>query len=85
MPTQSVKTAQIPESIEDMLKRYPDEWLLFEVCERDEYGAPLTGILLAHSPDRDELDDKMDEIEVRRFGIRYSGTIPQDWEVILCG
>ena len=40
-------------------KRYPDEWLWFEVYEVDKAGSPVRGKLLAHSPSRAALDEFM--------------------------
>ncbi len=40
--------------IENMRKKYRNEWLLIKVTKTDESTTtPLSGHLLAHSPDRD--------------------------------
>jgi hypothetical protein len=36
-------------------KKYPDEWVLFEVTEVTEDDLPVKGRLLCHSESRDEL------------------------------
>ena len=36
-------------------KKYPDEWVLFEVTEVDEKNLPVRGRLLCHSKSRDEI------------------------------
>jgi len=38
------------ESVEKLLEQYEGEWIAFRVTERDEYGQPIRGELLAHSP-----------------------------------
>jgi len=39
----------------EMMARYSDEWIFFEVVEDDRYEQPYKGRLIAHSPDRDEI------------------------------
>jgi hypothetical protein len=42
-------------SIDDIKKRYPDEWILIGDPEEDENGSDVSGIVLYHSPDKREL------------------------------
>lgn len=51
------------QKIETLRKRFHNEWLLIAVDETDEATTtPLTGRLLAHSKNRDEIYKKTDEI-----------------------
>ena len=43
------------ELVSEMMARYLDEWIFFEVVEDDEYERPYKRRLIAHSPDRDEI------------------------------
>ena len=43
--------------IEDEIRRYDKEWLLFEVLETDETNWPVKGQLLCHSESRDEIHE----------------------------
>jgi hypothetical protein len=44
------------QQIENICKKYPHEWLLIEVDKMDESTTrPLTGKLIAHSKNRDEI------------------------------
>ncbi len=48
------------QKIETIRKKYPHEWLLIRVNKVDESTTtPLTGHLLAHSKNRDEIYKKM--------------------------
>lgn len=50
------------QNIEDIRKKYHREWLLIEVDKMDEATTtPLTGRLLAHSKNRDEIYKKQIE------------------------
>jgi hypothetical protein len=56
-------------------KQYPDEWLLFEIVELDEHGAPLRGRLLAHSPDRSVIDEAYLRLRPQAAYIVWTGEI----------
>lgn len=72
------------EPVEKMMKRYPDEWIFFEVVERDEYERPCRGILKAHHPDRDVLHEIIMKTPRKRFAVWYTGRImPEGCEVLL--
>jgi len=42
-------------TIAEVIQQHPDEWLLFEVLERDAQDLPTQGRLLYHGKNRDEL------------------------------
>ncbi len=50
------ETADIVQ-IEEERRRHKDEWLLFEVTERDEAGRSAKGRLLCHSRSYDEIHE----------------------------
>ena len=64
-------------NIPEIEKQYPDEWLLFEVYELDELSRPIEGRLLAHSPNRDALDEYWSNTEVKFPYVAWSGSKPK--------
>jgi hypothetical protein len=72
MSTQTDDFVCIPE----VEKRHPDEWLAFEVAEEDEKGFPLRGRLLAHSPEREVIDEAVLEARPRDFYVVWTGERP---------
>ena len=50
-----IADALAPQSIEDIKKSYPDEWILLGDPVSDEYDRTISGIVLYHSPDKREL------------------------------
>jgi len=73
-------------NIEAAQAQYPDEWLLFEVLERDGRNLPTQGRLLYHGKSRDDLHAVAMEKRNHEHSllIRYSGDpCPPDAVVIL--
>ena len=62
--------AQDEETIEDIERLYPDEWVLVEETAWDEMEMPVRGRVLAHNADRDKLTEKIREISQQRPGIK---------------
>lgn len=62
--------------VEDIKKKYREEWVLAEVIEEDEFGEPTEVELIAHSKARDEIYDKQREIN-KDVAIIYTGEIPK--------
>jgi hypothetical protein len=72
------------ELVSDMMSRYPDEWIFFEVVEYDQYERPYKGILRAHHPDRDKIHEIVMGTDREHFAIWYTGRIvPEGCEVVL--
>ena len=70
-------------TISEIESRYPGEWVLVEDPETDEALEVLSGKVLCHSPNRDEVDRKAMELRPRDFAFLFFGDIPDDLEVIL--
>ncbi|RYG46351.1 hypothetical protein EON79_10375 [bacterium] len=45
-------------TLDEMSRRYDGEWILIGDPELDSQGVPTSGIILAHSPDRDQVYDE---------------------------
>ena len=48
--------------VEEIKKKYREEWVLAEVIEEDEFGQPTEVELIAHSKARDEIYEKQREL-----------------------
>lgn len=71
-------------TIEEIRSRYPREWVLIADTESDEQLNVVRGEVLAHSPERDEIDKAlMIFVSVKSIAIEYTGPIPQDYTVLL--
>ncbi|MCX7969453.1 MAG: hypothetical protein N3B10_13345 [Armatimonadetes bacterium] len=79
---------QKAEPIEQIRKRFKDEWLLIKVTKHDRNGLPLEGILLFHSPDRKALNeaaiDAFERGEKELLTCFAGPLVPEGWEVVLC-
>jgi hypothetical protein len=72
------------ELVSEMMARYPDEWIFFEVVEDDEYGRPHKGRLIAHSPDREEIDRiALERKDVYHIAVWYTGELVPEGDSIL--
>ena len=63
--------------IEDIRKKYKDEWVLVEVTKVDELGNPMEGELIAHSRNRDDTYAAMKQTQARDIAHFYTGEIPK--------
>jgi hypothetical protein len=68
---------------QEIENRFPDEWIL--VIDPDT-GPDLeirSGVVAAHSKDRDEIDRKALELRPRRSAIWFNGDPPLDMVIVL--
>jgi hypothetical protein len=73
-------------TIAEVIQQHPDEWLLFEVLERNAQDLPTQGRLLYHGKNRDALHAVAMEKRSHEHSllIRYSGDpCPPDAVVVL--
>lgn len=63
--------------------RYAPEWVLLGDVEVDEGLEVVSGDVLCHTPDREELSRRMLELRPSRCAIRYLGQIPEDLVILL--
>ncbi len=70
-------------TLDQIEARFPSEWVLIGDPQTDEYQRLLSGIVLFHSPDRDDVDRKLLELRPIRFAFRYLGEMPEDVALIL--
>jgi hypothetical protein len=65
-------------TLDEIEARFPSEWVLIGDPQTDELQHLLSGTVLFHSPDRDEVDRKLLELRPPRFAFRYLGLPPED-------
>lgn len=76
-PTGEILTAA------EIRDRYPREWVLIADTESDDLWNVIRGEVLAHSPQREEIDRALTKFQdVRSISIEYTGPIPDDYSVI---
>ena len=70
-------------SFADIKARYESEWVLVEDPELNDQLEVLSGRVLSHSKDRDEVYQKAVELRPKHSAILYTGTIPQGTAIVL--
>ncbi len=70
-------------TIEEMRQRYDGEWLLVAYTEIDDQLQVLSGQVLAHSPDRDEVYAALPLGRGKDVSIECFAKIPEDLAFIL--
>ena len=64
--------------------RYPREWVLIADTESDDLWNVIRGEVLAHSPQREEIDRALTKFkDVRSISIEYTGPIPDEYSAML--
>lgn len=70
-------------TIEEIEALFPSEWVLIGDPQIDESQRLLSGTVLFHSQQREEVDRKLLELRPARFAFRYLGKLPEDTALIL--
>jgi hypothetical protein len=70
-------------TFEEIKARYAPDWVLIGEPETDEYQRVLSGTILFHSPNREEVYQKAIELRPGHFAFKYLGTIPDDMVFVL--
>jgi len=63
--------------IEELKKRYKDEWVLVEVLAEDKLREPVEVVLIAHSKSRDDTYEAMKKTKAKDIAHFYTGEIPK--------
>ncbi len=78
---------QKPEPIEEIRKRFKDEWLLIRVTKHYRNGLPVEGILLFHSPGKEVMNEAaivaFERGEKELLTCFASPLVPEGWELVL--
>ena len=70
-------------TITDIEARFDSEWVLIGEPVTDEGLRVLSGRVLAHSRDRDEVDRCLLTLRPRHYATWYTGRLPDDMVVVL--
>lgn len=70
-------------TIEEIESRYDSEWILVEDPELDEHLNVLSGRVVCHSKDRDEVYQKALDVRPKRPAVLYTGRMPEGTAIIL--
>jgi hypothetical protein len=74
------------ELVSKMFEKYPDEWIFFEVVERDEHEHPWKGVLLLHGPDRGEVYERALEIRqktpMKEVAVFFTGRVVPEGTIV---
>ncbi len=70
-------------TIAEIKAHFDGEWVLVEDPQTDEALEVLSGNVIAHSKDRDEVYRHAAAARPERFAILYTGETPQDVAIIL--
>lgn len=70
-------------TIEEIRSQFDSEWILLEDPETDEALEVLSGKVIHHSRDRDEVYRKAVSLRPKRSALVYTGEIPEDTAVAL--
>lgn len=61
--------------------KYKDEWVLLSDYDVDERNEPLSGVVMAHSKDREEIYNRQMGIK-KALCILYAGELPRDLAIM---
>jgi hypothetical protein len=62
----------------EIKQRYPNEWVLIEFTQLDEELSVIDGHVVAHSPNRAEIYQKLVDLESERIAIEFTGEQPEE-------
>ena len=63
-------------TFEEMVKKYPDQWLFIVDCEHSASTELISGIVAVHSPTRDVINEASAKYK-GGAAIRYTGKPPE--------
>jgi hypothetical protein len=63
--------------IEEIRRKYKDEWVLVEILDEDELGNPRKAKVIAHSKNRDDLYRALKGTRAKYTYQFYTGRIPR--------
>ena len=70
-------------AIEEFVGIYPDEWLLLEVLEVNEYEELAVGRLIAHDPLRTHIYEALRGTTIKDVALIYSGDMPKKGTTVM--
>ena len=70
-------------TIEEIESRFDSEWVLLDDLKTDKAQRVVSGRVLAHSRNRDDVDRTLLMLRPRHYGMWYTGKLPDDMAVVL--
>jgi hypothetical protein len=70
-------------NIDEIKSRHDGEWVLIDDPVADESLAVLSGIVLSHSKDRDEVYRKARELKPTHSAVLFFGHLPKNAAIVL--
>lgn len=64
--------------LEEVKKKYRDEWILVEILKEDELGNPIEVNVQAHSKSRDDVYKALKTTKAKYISTLYTGEIPKE-------
>jgi hypothetical protein len=61
----------------EIIRKYPGEWLLIEYEELDQDLTVKRGRVIAHSPDKAKIYQRLMETKGKNVSIEYAGRLPE--------
>jgi hypothetical protein len=66
------------QTLAEIEEEYPDQWVLIDRPTGDKYQDVVGGYVLFGSPVREEVYDKLGELEPKICAVRFTGKEPAD-------
>jgi hypothetical protein len=60
-------------TLEEIRQHYPNEWVLIEFTQLDDELSVVDGIVLAHSPSRDEIEKELTTLRNEKIAVEFTG------------
>jgi hypothetical protein len=60
-------------TFEEIKRQYPNEWVLIEFTQLDDELAVVDGRVLAHSPNRNEIERALTTLRNERIAVEFTG------------
>jgi hypothetical protein len=73
------------EKMEVINEKYDGQWVYLVDCEQDEFGSVVSGRVVLHNENRDNVIRRLKEFEdvVTLTSFRYAGRIPEGVSILL--
>ena len=70
-------------TVKEIESRYDSEWVLISDLKTNKAQRVVSGRVLAHSRNRDDVYRQLLALRPRHYGMCYNGRVPDDMAVVL--
>ena len=60
-------------TLEQIKQQYPNQWVLIEFSELDDELRVIDGTVIAHSPDRHEIEKQLATLRNEKIAVEFTG------------